>query len=834
MADDEADGAEVVDSDQKQIIKTVMRGLVPGERVLVTVEAALPDIVVVSLEHGTKNFQGALLDATKRGLPCGVEPPEPVKGPDGDKLSNIAARFSYFQEKRHSALPKVDPRRSTQSSPRSKNTRPTVRLRPRQVLCSKCRSICNENSENVGRKRKSEETVEQPIRRSDRRCAATTQQPRQPQQQPNTRSQRSLQINVADQSDESSSSKTTTSTSSSTTEQLPQQQQQRASKFSPSLIPKLSRLRPADITSASAHSAGLIKPCIKLAEKMRSAYWHGRDEEDLSQSLHEEDEEEEEELENRPMNGHPRAEPIELDSNPTQAYCATPRRLSSSSVESAKVPPEEEDKKTLAAADSTVRGAGRALRAQRKKRSIGLMEDLWDESVFEDPARMSPPVNTIVLPTRATPVIKISFGAQGEGTVLKIPSKIQSPYIERDVDTDTEEVQNEATDPLLLPHDYDGYCRLGRYEDDGQEQVDPQKLGTPSKDCDTASAKAAKKALKKAKKKALKRLHEALSPAMSPCNSSPRYGSSFDIMYHRRKHKVKHKKRHREERKNRVPQNSQEKEEPASGVQQLDCLGLEVMNDDDDDAVKMLDSSDDRHGQVTDTTPVAPTTTVAHNNNTAIKEQCLKQKLSISLKRLNTNAYAPRYEHHHSYPVSSNCKSSAATSEEEEEEDEESSCVGSSEHEVNSAETAPDFPPVEHPLVMRLTAAATPDVHCVSTGKRMDVGDVVWGKVHGFPWWPGKVLSITDSGEGEDPVVGPQAHVAWYGSSTSSLMSCDQLSPFLETFKSRYNKKKKGPYKEAIRQATNEAEARNSSQITPNSTSNVLDVCGSPCEVNVH
>lgn len=90
-----------------------------------------------------------------------------------------------------------------------------------------------------------------------------------------------------------------------------------------------------------------MKSSIQLAEQVRSAYWKGRDEEDLVQA-------DEEEVENRPMNALA-AEPMELDSNPTQAYCATPRRLSSSSVESAKVPPDEEDKKTLAAADSTVK-----------------------------------------------------------------------------------------------------------------------------------------------------------------------------------------------------------------------------------------------------------------------------------------------------------------------------------------------------------------------------------------------------------------------------------------------------------------------------------------------
>lgn len=68
-----------------------------------------------------------------RGLPCGIEPPEPVIGPDGDKLATIASRFSYFQEKRHSTLTKTDLRRHANSPTKSKNARPTVRLRPRQV-----------------------------------------------------------------------------------------------------------------------------------------------------------------------------------------------------------------------------------------------------------------------------------------------------------------------------------------------------------------------------------------------------------------------------------------------------------------------------------------------------------------------------------------------------------------------------------------------------------------------------------------------------------------------------------------------------------------------------
>lgn len=40
--------------------------LATGDKILVTVESALPDILVVSFVHGAKCFQGALLDAAKR------------------------------------------------------------------------------------------------------------------------------------------------------------------------------------------------------------------------------------------------------------------------------------------------------------------------------------------------------------------------------------------------------------------------------------------------------------------------------------------------------------------------------------------------------------------------------------------------------------------------------------------------------------------------------------------------------------------------------------------------------------------------------------------------
>ncbi|XP_072765311.1 uncharacterized protein [Anoplolepis gracilipes] len=725
--------------------------LTAGEKILVTVEYALPDILVVSFVHGAKCFQGALLDAAKRGLPCGVHPPEPVPDPDGDKLATIAARFSYFQERKNAlstsstaVVAKVDLRKSINPPARYKNARPTVRLRPRQVLCSKCRSICNENSENVdvSRKRKHEEAQQQSqqlvpgsTRRSDRRCGQQSQ-----------KTQRTLsECQMENSTSNQATTKTTTSNGTD------------SSKLGASLIPKLSRLQPNEISNAM-QSSGQLSDKVKVAASAQSTHWPVGNEEEAS-------------LRNVLTSSQERVESsADCDNNPSMAYCATPRRLSSSSVESAKVP-EEEEKKTFAAADSTMRL--RTGRIPRKKRSVGSMEDLWDESVFEDPTRTA----------RTTPVIKISFGAQGEGTVLKIPAKPQDPdAYEQEID-DADDIQQER-DPLDLPrsfdNDYEG-------EEDGQEQVDPQKQGDVVKD---ASAKAAKRALKKAKKEARRKMLGGVSPARSPCNGSPRYNPTYDpLSYHRRKHKVKHKKKHKEGRKHK----NQSQDQPETEQPCPDSAEQE---------------QEQQHQQNWNVLPGSG------ESYRAIKEQCLKQKLSISLKRLNTNAYA-RCD----YPVSnasSGCKSSGGSSDE----------LSENEPEV---ETAPDFPPHQsHPLVMRL--AATPVTHCTTAdGRRMDVGDVVWGKILGFPWWPGKVLSITESSKEDGTSSGPQAHVAWYGSSTSSLMSCDQLSPFLETFKTRYKKKKRGAYKEAIRQAQNEAR----SQITPNSTSSVLNVCGSPREVNV-
>lgn len=106
------------------------------------------------------------------------------------------------------------------------------------------------------------------------------------------------------------------------------------------------------------------------------------------------------------------------------------------------------------------------------------------------------------------------------------------------------------------------------------------------------------------------------------------------------------------------------------------------------------------------------------------------------------------------------------------------------------------------PLTVRLHTRSM--TKCVTEeGYAVTVGDVVWGKIHGFPWWPARILSIsgTRREEGEVDAPWPEAKVSWFGSPTTSQLSVAKLSPFREFFRSRFNRKKKGMYRRAIMEA---------------------------------
>lgn len=102
----------------------------------------------------------------------------------------------------------------------------------------------------------------------------------------------------------------------------------------------------------------------------------------------------------------------------------------------------------------------------------------------------------------------------------------------------------------------------------------------------------------------------------------------------------------------------------------------------------------------------------------------------------------------------------------------------------------------------RTTWQLDPQEAPVDQSDPVGVGDIVWGKVHGHPWWPGKVLAISGitSEESSNPW-DRDAHVSWFGSNTSSIMRLHCLQLFAPNFSKRHKRRKKGCYRLAIRQA---------------------------------
>ncbi|XP_040842317.1 PWWP domain-containing protein 2A isoform X2 [Ochotona curzoniae] len=103
-----------------------------------------------------------------------------------------------------------------------------------------------------------------------------------------------------------------------------------------------------------------------------------------------------------------------------------------------------------------------------------------------------------------------------------------------------------------------------------------------------------------------------------------------------------------------------------------------------------------------------------------------------------------------------------------------------------------------------VSKCVTPD------GRTICVGDIVWAKIYGFPWWPARILTITVSRKDNGLLVRQEARISWFGSPTTSFLALAQLSPFLENFQSRFNKKRKGLYRKAITEAATAAK-----QLTP-------------------
>ncbi|XP_033109730.1 PWWP domain-containing protein 2A-like [Anneissia japonica] len=90
-------------------------------------------------------------------------------------------------------------------------------------------------------------------------------------------------------------------------------------------------------------------------------------------------------------------------------------------------------------------------------------------------------------------------------------------------------------------------------------------------------------------------------------------------------------------------------------------------------------------------------------------------------------------------------------------------------------------------------------------GRIMCIGDVIWGKIVGFPWWPGRVVRMNVSRQDNGTVVNQEALIKWFAANTISYINVEKLFPFLQYYNSRYNRKKRGVYKEAVKMANVEA-----------------------------
>lgn len=119
---------------------------------------------------------------------------------------------------------------------------------------------------------------------------------------------------------------------------------------------------------------------------------------------------------------------------------------------------------------------------------------------------------------------------------------------------------------------------------------------------------------------------------------------------------------------------------------------------------------------------------------------------------------------------------------------------------VSVSSSSKDERKIVPPLTVRLHTESVSK--CVTEdGRTVAVGDIVWGKIHGFPWWPARILDINLSQKENGDPSWQEAKVSWFGSPTTSFLSLSKLFPFSEYFKLRFNRKKKGMYRKAITEA---------------------------------
>lgn len=114
---------------------------------------------------------------------------------------------------------------------------------------------------------------------------------------------------------------------------------------------------------------------------------------------------------------------------------------------------------------------------------------------------------------------------------------------------------------------------------------------------------------------------------------------------------------------------------------------------------------------------------------------------------------------------------------------------------VKSNDTA--FP--RQPLTLKFTTKKTE--YCkLSDGRELRVQDIVWAKVQGYPWWPSRIVTLYQMVK-DEKMVEQTADILWYGATSWSPCECEDLYPFVEFFKEKFNKKRKSSYLKAVKAA---------------------------------
>lgn len=86
--------------------------------------------------------------------------------------------------------------------------------------------------------------------------------------------------------------------------------------------------------------------------------------------------------------------------------------------------------------------------------------------------------------------------------------------------------------------------------------------------------------------------------------------------------------------------------------------------------------------------------------------------------------------------------------------------------------------------------------------------DILWAKLKGFPWWPGKINSIKSTSSNQHTIT-----IEFYGDKTTCVVPLSKIKPYQENF-SLFSKSKRTTLQRAITLANKDIESSLAKQST--------------------